>query len=119
MNVYQILIIYLIPEKNNGQKVCFIGKLKTLVGCWHWQFWKYEEQAQKAWEEFWKYKEVAEMAREDVDKGQFWHKLLLHYHSHNNGIYTRGQNTLKSKLPRGTMWEGELASTGLLGCWSQ
>jgi hypothetical protein len=31
MKVYQILIIYLIPEKNNGQKVCFKGNLKRLV----------------------------------------------------------------------------------------
>jgi hypothetical protein len=31
MNVYQILVIYLIPEKNNGQKVCFKGNLKILV----------------------------------------------------------------------------------------
>ena len=31
MNVYQILIIYLIPEKNNGQKVCLIVNLKRLV----------------------------------------------------------------------------------------
>jgi hypothetical protein len=31
MNVYQILNIYLIPEKNNGQQVCFKGNLKRLV----------------------------------------------------------------------------------------
>jgi hypothetical protein len=31
MNVYQILIIYLIPKKINGQKVCFKGDLKSLV----------------------------------------------------------------------------------------
>jgi hypothetical protein len=31
MDVYQILVIYLIPEKNNGKKVCFKGNLKRLV----------------------------------------------------------------------------------------
>jgi hypothetical protein len=31
MNVYQILIIYLIPEQNNSQKVCFKGNLNRLV----------------------------------------------------------------------------------------
>jgi hypothetical protein len=30
-NVHSILIIYLIPDKNNGQKVCFKGNLKRLV----------------------------------------------------------------------------------------
>jgi hypothetical protein len=31
MIVYQIVIIYVIAEKSNGQKVCFKGNLKTLV----------------------------------------------------------------------------------------
>jgi hypothetical protein len=31
MNVYTILIIYLIPEKNIFQKVCFKSNLKRLV----------------------------------------------------------------------------------------
>ena len=31
MNVYNILFIYLIPETNNGQKLCLNGNLKTLV----------------------------------------------------------------------------------------
>jgi hypothetical protein len=31
MNVYQILVIYLITGRNNGQKVCFKGNLKRLV----------------------------------------------------------------------------------------
>ena len=35
MNVDEILIIYLIPEKNNGQKVCFMGNLKRLVTITH------------------------------------------------------------------------------------